>query len=164
MEILDDKELFEIRDSDVSFDNLKGVFGSIEHDVSSVDILAIPVDSKYSESNRVFHNSIGDIYDYFVSESKDAKFDVYSDDGELEELMLHSDDWWLGSFLLTSVFIPGFVNLITNYIYDVIKAKNDDNISIEVIVDNGKKGSKAVNYRGKVGNLQKAIDALEKLK
>ena len=164
MDIVDDKELFEIRDSDVGFDTLEGVFGSIEHDVSSVDILAIPVGSEYSDSNRAFHNSIGDVYDYFVSESKDAQFDVYSDDGELEELMLHSDDWWLGSFLLTSVFIPGFVNLITSYVYDVLKAKNDDNISIEVIVDKGKKGSKSVNYRGKVGNLQKAIDAVKKLK
>jgi len=55
-----------------------------------------------------------------------------------------------------------FVNILSSYVYDKLNAKKGDYISIDVTVDNGKKSSKRVKFKGKVENLEKALSAIRK--
>ncbi|PHR85443.1 MAG: hypothetical protein COA59_00305 [Colwellia sp.] len=158
---------FSITDVDITFNNLSEIYGDLTVDLTNKNTLSLPVngyfipDSKEQNKNT-FHTTIDDVYEYF-SQSEELAFDVYSDDEDINYLSLHSDSFWLGTFIISSVISPVFIGLLTNYIYDKLKAKKEDQISIEVIVDSGTKKSKSIRFRGKVEGLDKAIEAINKL-
>jgi len=87
--------------------------------------------------------------------------DVYASDDEYRELGLHGAEIWLGTFIIQSVIVPIFCGVASSYIYDKLKAKNDDNIALRFMVENIKGKTTAVEFKGKVENLDKALDAIK---
>lgn len=155
------KEIFEISSSNLSFESIEEEYGKISQPIQGKKIIAIPLEG-YKSEGKVFHTGISEIYDFFREEDENL-FEVYSDDDELREVSLHSDEFWLGSFLISSLVIPTFVNLMTSYIYDKLKAKKDDSISVSVTIDSGNGASKKVKYRGGLKNFEKAVKEINNI-
>ena len=151
------KERFLVEDSDISLASLIGKKPELE--LRDVEILILPS----SEEKNAFYSGTLEILDYLHENSDSTKVEIFSTDDEYRELGLHSADFWIGTFWVSSVVVPLLVNLISNYIYDKLKAKDDDHVSLKVIVE-GKKGkSKAISFDGNVENLNKALDAVSEL-
>jgi len=104
--MFDEKEEFSITESELRFKGLERKFGAVNHDISSANVLSIPISHEGITDNKIFHQSITDVYEYFHNSELHNSYDIYADDEEFNELALHADDIWLGSFLVAGVIVP----------------------------------------------------------
>lgn len=153
------KEVFEISHATETFQSILGENTNLEHLSNDSNVLIL-----YSnEKHKAFYSGTLDILD-FINETEELNAEVCSSDEDYIEIALHSADFWIGTFIIQSIVVPVFVGVITSYIYDKLKANNNDNVSIKIIVENEKGKSKAVSFEGKVEDFQKAVKAINKLK
>lgn len=111
-------------------------------------------------SEAAFYVGSLDTLDYLNENGLEA--DLYSTDEEYKELSLHGADLWLGTFIFQSIVIPVFCGVISSYIYDKLKAKPEDKISLKFIIEKKDKSSATVSYDGKVEDVEKALNAVKK--
>lgn len=111
-------------------------------------------------SEDAFYAGSLDTLDYLNENGLEA--DLYSTDEEYKELSLHGADLWLGTFILQSIVIPVFCGVISSYIYDRLKAKPGDKISLRFIIEKKDKSSATVSFDGKVEDVEKALNAVKK--
>lgn len=158
MSILDKKEIFRIEESNVTFKKL-------------IDDAPMELTNTLNEKNVVILPSHGHDDAYYAGTLDTLDFlnengvntDVYATDDEYKELGLHGEEIWLGTFIIQSVVIPIFCGVISSFIYDRLKANDDDNIALKFMVEDKGGKTTAVEFSGKVKNLDKAIDAVKKL-
>lgn len=149
-------ERLEVVEEGPTFQNLiTQAIPALKSEIQGKSVLLLPSHG----SEDAFYAGSLDILDY-LNESGLAA-DIYSTDEEYKELSLHGADLWLGTFLLQSIVIPVFCGVISSYIYDKLKAKPDDKISLQFIVEKKDKSSATVSYDGKVENLEKALNAIK---
>lgn len=156
MSIMDIKETFNIKVSDLSFKKL-------------VDDAPLDIASTLKDKSVVILPSHGHDDAYYAGTLDTLDFlnengintDVYASDDEYKELGLHGAEIWLGTFIIQSIVVPIFCGVVSAYIYDKLKAKDDDNIALRFIVENNKGKTTAVEFKGKVENLDKALDAIK---
>lgn len=156
MSIMDIKETFNIEVSDLSFKKL-------------VDDAPLDIASTLKDKSVVILPSHGHDDAYYAGTLDTLDFlnengintDVYASDDEYKELGLHGAEIWLGTFIIQSIVVPIFCGVVSAYIYDKLKAKDDDNIALRFIVENKKGKTTAVEFKGKVENLDKALDAIK---
>ncbi|WP_227429930.1 hypothetical protein [Psychrobacter sp. I-STPA6b] len=149
---------FEISDSTLTFDNIvSDASPDVINNLKQKDIVILP---SHGTEDLYYVGSI-DILDYFKNNNIDI--DIYATDEEYQEIALHSAEIWLGTFLLKNIIIPTFIGLLSNYIYNKLKAKPDDNISVTFIAEKKNGNTKKIEYRGEVRNLNKAINSLKKI-
>ncbi|MGI2049882.1 hypothetical protein [Shewanella oncorhynchi] len=158
MSIMLKKEIFRVEESSVT---LKKLINDASKDVASTlnekSVVILPSHG-YED---VYYAGTIDTFD-FLNENG-INTDVYASDEEYKELSLHGADIWLGTFLISSVVVPIFCNVISSYIYDKLKANKDDNIALKFMVENKEGKTTAVEFNGKVEHLSKAIDAVKGL-
>lgn len=158
MSIMLKKEIFRVEESSVTLKNLiNDASTNVASTLNEISVVILPSHG-YDD---LFYSGTLDTLD-FLNE-KGIKTDVYASDDEYKELSLHGADIWLGSFLISSVVVPIFCNVISSYIYDKLKAKKDDNIALKFMVENKEGKTTAVEFNGKVEHLSKAIDAVKGL-
>jgi len=156
MSIMDVKEIFSIEESDLSFKKL-------------VDEAPLEIASTLKDKSVVILPSHGHDDAYYAGTLDTLDFlnengidtDVYASDEEYKELGLHGAEIWLGTFIIQSIVVPIFCSVVSAYIYDKLKAKDDDDIALRFMVENKKGKTTAVEFRGKVENLDKALDAIK---
>lgn len=152
-----EKEYFEISASELTFESLSKLKPEIVR--SGVGILILPS----SPSHEAFYSGTLSLLDYMKGNSSSDVIDIFASDEEYKELAQHSADLWIGSFLVGSVFVPLFVNILSSYIFDELKAEEGDKISVDVIVKRKGGKSSSVSYRGDVKNFQKVIESIRNL-
>lgn len=153
---MDVKEIFSIEESDLSFKKL-------------VDEAPLEIASTLKDKSVVILPSHGHDDAYYAGTLDTLDFlnengidtDVYASDEEYKELGLHGAEIWLGTFIIQSIVVPIFCSVVSAYIYDKLKAKDDDDIALRFMVENKKGKTTAVEFRGKVENLDKALDAIK---
>lgn len=109
----------------------------------------------------VFYTGTLDILDFLKNNGLEA--DIYATDDDYKELGLHSADTWLGSFLISGIILPCFINLMTSYIYDKIKAKDGDNISFQFLIENKNGETKSIRFSGDAKSLEKVLSTVENI-
>lgn len=124
-------------------------------EIQGKSVLLLP---SHGSADAFYAGSL-DTLDYLNENGLNA--DLYSTDEEYKELSLHGADLWLGTFLLQSFVIPVFCGVISSYIYDKLKAKPDDKISLKFIIEKKDKSSATVSYDGKVEDVEKALNAVK---
>jgi hypothetical protein len=157
MTFLEINEHFEVSEGGPTFQELvEQASPSLVSEIQGKSVLILP--SHYTANT--FYRGTLEILDYMKENQVDV--DIFSSDEEYKELSLHGDDFWLGTFILQSVVIPIFCGVISSYIYDKLKAKPDDKISLKFIVEKKDKSSATVSYEGKVEDVEKALNAVKK--
>lgn len=150
-------ERFEIADDGPNFQQLiDKAPPALASELQGKTVLILPS----HQTDDMFYAGSLDILDY-LKENK-LKADIYSTDEKYKELSLHGADLWLGTFIIQGVIIPIFCGVISSYIYDKLKAKPDDRISLKFIIEKKNKLSTTVSYDGKVEDVEKALSALKK--
>lgn len=158
MNIMDKQEVFSIKESSLTFERLiENASPEITTTLKNKNVVILPSHGH----DDVFYAGTLDTLDY-LNENR-INTDVYASDEQYKELGLHGAEIWLGTFILQSIVIPIFCSVISSYIYDKLKAKNDDNIALKFIVQNKDGKSTAIEFNGKVENLDKVIEAVKNL-
>ncbi|MEE1982754.1 hypothetical protein [Shewanella xiamenensis] len=158
MSIMNKNEIFIVQESSVTFKKLIND-ASIEV-ASTLNDKSVVILPSHGHDDLYYAGTL-DTLDYL--NDNEVNTDVYASDEEYKEIALHGADIWLGSFLISSVAVPIFCNVISSYIYDKLKAKKDDNIALKFMVENKEGKTTAVEFNGKVEHLSKAIDAVKGL-
>ena len=150
-------ERFNVSDGGPNFQELiERASPELASELQGKNVLILPS----HQTQDAFYAGSLDIVDY-LNEGK-LNADLYSTDEEYKELSLHGAEIWLGTFLIKDIVIPVFCGLISSYIYDKLKAKPDDKISLKFIVENKDKSSATISYDGKVEYVEKALSAVKK--
>ncbi|MGJ7462077.1 hypothetical protein ACR80S_13325 [Halomonas sp. MA07-2] len=158
MGILEIQEKFEIEDSDLSFDQLvREAPDEVAATINEKSVIILP--SHGTES--AFYTGTLDTLDFLNEEGLDA--DIYVNDEEYKELGLHGADIWLGTYFVKNFVVPVFCSVIGAYLYEKLKAKKDDKVSVKFVVEKKNGESCAVSYDGKVDDIGKAIDAVKRI-
>lgn len=158
MSILDKKEIFRVEESSLTFEQLVNEAApEISSGLKEKSVVILPSHGH----DDVFYAGTLDTLDFLNENGINA--DIYASDEEYKELGLHGAEFWLGTFIIQSIVVPVFCGVISSYIYDKLKAKDDDNIALKFMVENKEGKTTAIEFNGKVENLSKAIDAVKSL-
>ncbi|WP_198920012.1 hypothetical protein [Pseudomonas chlororaphis] len=158
MTIFEEKEFFEVMNGAVSREELlRKAPKELVKLITGKDLIILPSHG----TSDAFYTGTLDTLDYFNAHSIDAE--IYSTDNDYKELSLHAADFWLGSFFVGSVLVPLVCNLISSYIYDKLKAKEEDNVSLEIIIEKKDGSTVSLDFKGKVGALDKILDAARRI-
>lgn len=157
MSIMEIKEQFLVEeDVGMSFYEVVGQAPSEVADlVAGKDVIILP---SHGTTDTFYRGSL-DILDHLKEHNINA--DILASDEQYKELSLHGADVWLGTFLIQNFVIPIFCSVIASYIYDSLKAKPSDRISLKFIVEKKDGRTASVSFDGKVEDLSKAIDAVK---
>ncbi|MFA5983803.1 MAG: hypothetical protein WC782_07275 [Methylococcaceae bacterium] len=158
MGIINRKEIFKVEDSTLTFEKLIGdASQEIALSLQDKSVVILP---SHGHDDAYYAGTL-DTFDYLSENGIDTG--IYSTDDEYKELGLHGADIWLGTFFVKDYVIPIFCSIVAAYVYDKIKAKKGDNISLEFIAE--KKDGKAVSvqYDGDVEGLGKVLDTIKSI-
>lgn len=156
-----------IEDTDITFEKIindlnmpEGLAESIE----SANILLLP--NKYDLFDEIaFPEGTIEFFD-FIRESpdKDTQVEILADDETFQLLQLHSSAVELAQIILVSGILPIALGLITNYMYDLLKKRNQNDVDVKVdIICEDKKGNKRLKYEGPVSGLKAAFDEFNRV-
>ncbi|EIS3738858.1 hypothetical protein [Aeromonas caviae] len=153
---LESKERFEVSSTDITFEQLvKDAPEELLSNINDVDVLILPS----HETDDSFYSGSLDMLDYLNGNV--LKTEIYANDEDYKELGLHGADIWLGTFFVKNFVIPIFCGVVASYIYEKLKAKNDDKISLKFIVEKKDGTTSTVAFDGKVEEVGKALDAVK---
>lgn len=153
---LESKERFEVSSSDITFEQLvKDAPEELSSNINDVDVVILPS----HETDDSFYSGSLDTLDYL--NGNDLKTEIYANDEDYKELGLHGADIWLGTFFVKNFVIPIFCGVVASYIYEKLKAKKDDKISLKFIVEKKDGTTSTVAFDGKVEEVGKALDAVK---
>jgi hypothetical protein len=157
MNIMEIKDRFAVQEEETTFRELIDSKPKLKSDLEGKGVIILPSHG----SNDAFYSGSLDTLDYLNANGLDA--DIFATDEEYKELGLHGADIWLGTFIVKNFLIPVFCSVIAAYIYEKIKAKGDDKISLKFIIEKKDGNTSSVSYDGKIENLQTAIDAVKSI-
>lgn len=103
-------------------------------------ILIIPWDFQRQDIDYSFPVKTEELFEYLKNNIDNPNdVEICINESDYKELALHSEYLWLGSFIVISILIPIFVNLISAYLQKRL-INNDPNtiIQINIIIDHGK--------------------------
>lgn len=156
MGVFEIKENFEISESDVSFEQL--VREAPEEIAGTINEKAVIILPSHGTKDSFYSGSI-DTLDHL--NEKGINTDIYSNDGDYKELGLHGADIWLGTFFIKNFVVPIFCSVVAAYIYEKLKAKKNDKVSLKFIVEKKNGNTSTVSFDGKVEDVGKALDAVK---
>jgi len=155
---LEIKEKFEVVDSETDIERLiTDAPKEVAETIAQKSVIILP---SHESADSFYHGTL-ETLDYLNDHGLST--DVYSNDDEYKELSLHGADIWLGTFFIKNFVIPVFCSVIAAYIYEKLRAKKDDKISLKFIVEKKDGNTTTVSYDGEVDNLDKAIDSVKSL-
>jgi hypothetical protein len=89
--------------------------------------------------------------------------EICSNDDEYLEIALHSATFRISKIFTTVVAVPLVVGLLTNYIYDELKAKPTDVVELSIVVEDHDCKSFEFKYKGEARDLNQLSDKVGQL-
>lgn len=159
MSRLEKKDRFEVKEESLTRAELmRKASKSLAEIIKGKSLIILPSHGTVDE----FYVGSLDTLDYLNDNDMDAE--IYSTDEEYKELSLHGADFWLGTFFVSSVVLPILTNIMSSYIYDKLKAKKDDGISLKLIIERESGSTVSISFDGQVEKLDKVFTAIKDLK
>lgn len=156
MGIMDIEDNFVIEESSLTFDDL--INDAPQEIASSLKEKGVVILPSHGHDDAYYAGTL-DTLDYL--NDNNVNTDVYATDDEYKELGLHGADIWLGTFFIKNFVIPIFCSVVAAYVYEKINAKKGDKISLKFMVEKKDGKTTAVQFDGKVEELNKALDAVK---
>lgn len=156
MDILNERERFNVKDSTFTFESL---IVDASPEISSIlkekNVIILP---SHGYKDAYYAGTL-DTLDYLNENNLSA--DVYATDDEYKELGLHAAEIWLGTFFIKNFVIPIFCSIVAAYVYDKMKAQKNDKISLTFIVEKKDGKTISVEYSGGVEKLNQVLDTVK---
>ena len=155
---------FEIVDCETTIESLKleSYFPTeFSDEILSSNVILLPVENYNKVDYPVFPEKTSAFYDYLKeNETEGIKTSICIADDRYAELELHNDEITLATIIIFYIALPMTVNLISNYLFDIMKKRRTKlNVKIDIIVTKNKK-SKKIKYQGAVEEFEKTLKSL----
>jgi hypothetical protein len=107
-----------------------------EADLKRADVLLVPERSARPGVAFYFHQDTAALFQY-LQEGVDGQVvvELCASKDEYVEVALHSSILRIGKIVLTTAAVPVVMNLLSNYVYDELKAKPSDVVEASVVVE-----------------------------
>lgn len=152
---------------------IAGLPEDLRQDVMAADVLIVP--SMIQDQPKAFMVGTMDLYALLKLHLGD-KMEICIADEDYEEIELNSRTLRLGSFLVVSVALPLFLNLVGNYIYDrltepgpVVKEvdvpeyQQPATVSFTITVEDTLGKKKEFQYEGPAADYKKVAAVIQKM-
>lgn len=105
--------------------------------IQPAKILFIPWRFNRSGIDSSFPVKTEEFYSFFKERMENKEdVEICVNENEYKELALHADYIWLGSIIVSSIIVPVFVNLLSEYLKNrLLKNDSTNIIQIDVIID-----------------------------
>lgn len=162
----------EIKETDISFEKIYGQPWfpvSLADEIKKANCLIIPeTGSKYG-NEVLFPETTSEFFDYLKGNQRnDMVVDIAIDDDNYNKLELHSAVIELATIIITSVVVPVALNLISSFLYDLVKKYHrkpeTTNANVNIIVETKKTKNKSkrnvtITYKGPVSGIENSLNA-----
>ena len=131
--------------------------------IKKSNVLLIPNET-YTDY-PVFPENTTSFYNYLKEKTKDSDIilDVCINDEDYKELELHDAVVILPSIILQEPFYSIIINIISNYIYDLIKKKGEKSLTVKTDILVEKNGeTKKIYYNGPAEEFDKVMKSIKK--
>ncbi|QBO59617.1 hypothetical protein [Chryseobacterium salivictor] len=139
----DDEDKFIVEESKENFETWTSkdfISSEIRESIKSASILIVPTIGFREPNELTFPIGTEDFFQY-IKENLPENFtiDFCINDDDYQELALYSNYRRLGNFLVTTVALSVFLNLLSSYIYDKAIKEDESKPPIQIInIDNSK--------------------------
>ena len=158
------KNLINICELDYTLDEYymaKNLSMEARNKINTVDILAMP--EKYEDNRFYFAQETINFLKYCKMNEKGYRCDYLADGENIEFLDLHSFDIWMPIIKISSiVLLPIVVNLVSCYVYDKLKGRENEasnvHVSFSVKKDNEEK---LIKFDGDVKAFKESFEKID---
>lgn len=142
----------------------QGLAQQNQEEVSAADVLIVPLKDFREKVPFVFHQDTIAVARFLGKAlAGQAKVEVLADDEEFVEIALHSDEYRFSTMLVNYLVAPLVVGLLTNYLYDVLKAQPGDSVEMSLIVEDQHCRAMKVNFKGDAKDFNLMADKVGQL-
>jgi hypothetical protein len=142
----------------------QGLGKGLEATLSAADALLVPEKDFREGVKFVFHQDTTTLFKYLSSHLLgDISIEILSNDDEYLEISLHSSSFRLGKIVVSYVAAPLLVGLLTNYLYDQMKAKPTDRVEASLVVEDHQCKSFQFSYQGEAKDFGLLADKVGEL-
>ena len=137
----------------------KEVSDQLKEKMNNNDMIVLPY--KYGDGEYYYAQETINFLKYSRQTNQKLTIDILPD-GDIKVRSLHSSDIWMPFLWIgSSIVLPLLVNLVSNYIWDKIRGREQENsnIHVTIMVQQGQ-NSKELQYNGDVKNF---IETFEKI-
>ena len=136
---------------------------NIRNIIEKANVLLIPNETYVDYP--VFPEKTMSFYNYLKEKTKDNNItiDVCIDDGNYKELEMHDATVILSSIILQEPFYSIIIDLISNYIYDLLKRRGEKtaNLKTDIIMEKNEESIK-IHYDGPAEEFDKTMRSIKK--
>ena len=142
----------------------QGLGQGFEAVLSAADALIVPEKDFREGVAFVFHQDTTALYRYLSTQlAGSLSIEICSNDDEYLEISLHSASFRLSKIVVNYVAAPLLVGLLTNYLYDQMKAKPTDTVEATLIVEDHECRSFNFSYKGEAKDFGLLADQVGEL-
>jgi len=153
-------DYFEIKECNLSFETVlkdENLSQARVSELKKSQMLFLPTKKYHNEEGYFFHSATRDFYLVCKKESPDNHFDFCTEKSNYKSLALEGHELFLGTILVKYVFLPIFINLLSNYIYEKLK-DSDDKARVNIIIENEETGkSHEIAFKGTKNDFDKNV-------
>ena len=141
-----------------------GLGKGLEEQLRNADILLVPEKGRHEGVPYFFHQDTSALLQ-FLQEGLGghALVELCATDGEYVEVALHSAVHRIGTIVVSYAVAPLLVGLLTNYIYDSLKAKPADVVEASLVVEDHECKAFKFTYKGEAKDFQALADKVGQL-
>lgn len=130
-----------------------------KEEISAADILIVPEKNFREGIEYVFFQDTIKLLNYLKTELNGTLIiDLCASDEEYLEIALHSHTYRISKLFVGWVAAPIVIGLLTNYIYDELKAKPSDTVELSVVIENQDCKSFEFKFNGEAKDLNQLAD------
>ncbi|MCL6633231.1 MAG: hypothetical protein K6T63_11440, partial [Alicyclobacillus herbarius] len=127
--------------------------------LKSANVLILPREGFGDYCGPLFPEGTEELFEYLRANSPEELIvDACIADDDFKTLSLHSDLIRLGAFLVSSVVLPVFLNLISSYVFEKVYSRKDDAlVEFEMTVVRAGEVSTSVKFKGPVDTFKSTL-------
>jgi hypothetical protein len=156
------QDQFVVEKSETSFDawlSKPYISDQLRRQLSKSNVLLLPQEDFREGTGIIFPLGTDEFFSYLRENAPEkVEVDILVEDSDYKEIALFSDLLIiLGSFFVTSIVAPIFVNLVSDYLVKKkLPKKTTNQVRIEILVERDE-GTTRVFYEGSVSDFHKTV-------
>lgn len=132
--------------------------------LSAADALIVPEQNFREGLAFVFHQDTTTLHRYLSTQlAGSLSIEICANDEEYLEISLHSASFRLGKIVVGYLAAPLLVGLLTNYLYDQMRAKPTDTVEATLVVEDHQCRSFKFSYKGEAKDFGLLADQVGEL-
>lgn len=144
--------------------NLISCNQEIKDAANSAEIVFYPLLNFRDQVEQSFYAGTIDLFQYVITHMpQEHRIAIACDEDQYQEIALYSKLHRLGIYIISVIAAPVFVNVISNYISEQLKASNDDQVEINLIIESNDGKTQRIEYSGSAENFITLSDKINNL-